>query len=57
MKTAEDYEEINKLQETLKEYKELIGICEEVFTGDFEGILKESLGIIIEKKNNETKNS
>lgn len=43
-------EEINKLEETLKEYKELIEICEEVFTGDFEGILKESLGIIIEKK-------
>ena len=43
-------QEMSKMEETLKEYKELVTICEEVFTGDFEGILKESLGIIIEKK-------
>lgn len=43
-------EEIRKLQENIREYKDLVGICEEVFAGDFEAILNESLGIIGEKK-------
>lgn len=43
-------EEIRKLHDNIREYKELVGSCEEVFSGDFESILKESLGIIEEKK-------
>ena len=43
-------EEIRKLHNNITEYKELVGSCEEVFSGDFESILKESLGIIEEKK-------
>lgn len=43
-------EELNSKDLLIKEYHDLISICEDVFTGDFEGILKESLSIILEKK-------
>lgn len=43
-------DEIRQQNETLKEYKDLVGTCEELFQGDFESVLRESIGIINEKK-------
>ena len=51
MDSKQNYYELENLRkENIREYKDLVGICEEVFAGDFEAILNESLGIIGEKK-------
>lgn len=50
MEKSKLHKENQKIQENISEYKELFGICQDFFSGDFEGVLKESLSIISEKK-------
>lgn len=43
-------EELRKINESLESYKELVGVCEELFGGELERVLKESMEAINERK-------